>query len=276
MIITPGPGSGAGGGGGTEFNEDTPHTSGDLGTQVLAVRNDAAAALTSTNGDYSPVATDSAGRVGISDLGGSVTVDGPLTDAELRATAVPVSAASLPLPAGAATEATLATRLADATFTGRINTLGQKAMAASTPVVIASDQSSVQVSGPLTDAQLRATPVPVSGTVTANPALGFGKTLQFATIAQGAAGTTELVAAVGGQRIKVVSYVFVMSLAGTAKFRSGASTDMSGAMDIAINGGVSSVSNVATPLMQTVSGEALNIVTTTGAARGHISFFTEA
>jgi len=58
----------------------------------------------------------------------------------------PVSAASLPLPTGASTEATLATRLADATFTGRINTLGQKAMAASTPVVIASDQSAIPVS----------------------------------------------------------------------------------------------------------------------------------
>jgi len=42
-----------------------------------------------------------------------------------------------------ATEATLATRLADATFTARINTLGQKVMAASTPVVIASDQSAI-------------------------------------------------------------------------------------------------------------------------------------
>lgn len=67
---------------------------------------------------------------------------------------IPISAASLPLPAGAATEATLATRateatlatrLADATFTSRINTLGQKLMAASTPVVIASDQSPVSV-----------------------------------------------------------------------------------------------------------------------------------
>lgn len=46
-------------------------------------------------------------------------------------------------------------------------------MAASTPVVLASDQSNlnvavvgtVPVSGPLTDAQLRATPVPISGTV---------------------------------------------------------------------------------------------------------------
>lgn len=33
----------------------------------------------------------------------------------------------------------------DATFTGRINTLGQKAMAASTPVVLASDQTSIPV-----------------------------------------------------------------------------------------------------------------------------------
>jgi|GEM_PF-4763167 len=80
---------------------------------------------------------------------------------------------SQPLPAGAATEATLATRasettadaiktavesvdttldvalstrLAEATFTGRINTLGQKVMSASTPVVIASDQTVIPVS----------------------------------------------------------------------------------------------------------------------------------
>lgn len=47
---------------------------------------------------------------------------------------------------------------------------GQQAMAASVPVVIASDQSDVPVSGPLTDTELRATPVPVSGTVTATVA----------------------------------------------------------------------------------------------------------
>ena len=39
---------------------------------------------------------------------GSAAVTGPLTNTELRATAVPVSAASLPLPAGASTETTLA------------------------------------------------------------------------------------------------------------------------------------------------------------------------
>jgi hypothetical protein len=61
----------------------------------------------------------------------------------------PVSAAILPLPSGASTEATLATRLADATFTGRINTQGQKTSAASTPVVLASDQSSIPVAATL-------------------------------------------------------------------------------------------------------------------------------
>jgi hypothetical protein len=38
----------------------------------------------------------------------SIPVTGPLTDAQLRASAVPISAASLPLPTGASTEATLA------------------------------------------------------------------------------------------------------------------------------------------------------------------------
>lgn len=65
-------------------------------------------------------------------------------------------------------EATLATLLTEAAFQARINTLGQKLMAASTPVVIASDQSAIPVTGPLTDTQLRATPVDVSGTVSVN------------------------------------------------------------------------------------------------------------
>lgn len=64
------------------YAEDSVHVSGDKGAFVLAVRNDAATVLTSNNGDYSPVAVDSAGRV--------LTI-GPLTDAQLRATPVPIS-----------------------------------------------------------------------------------------------------------------------------------------------------------------------------------------
>jgi len=80
----------------------------------------------------------------------AVATDTALVVAVSPNNTVSVSAGSLPLPAGAATEATLATRLADATFTGRINTLGQKTSAASTPVVLASDQSALPVSGTVT------------------------------------------------------------------------------------------------------------------------------
>lgn len=61
---------------------------------------------------------------------------GGLTDAELRASPVPVSVSSSALPAGAATEATLAAQSAKLP-----NTLGQKTSANSLAVTIASDQS---------------------------------------------------------------------------------------------------------------------------------------
>ncbi len=79
-----------------------------------------------------------------------------LTDAQLRATPVPMSiSSSVPIAVtGTFWQATQPVSgtvgisnsfLLDATFTGRINTLGQKAMAASTPVVIASDQSALTI-----------------------------------------------------------------------------------------------------------------------------------
>lgn len=82
------------------------------------------------------------------------TTTDPVRTDPVGTTTQPISASALPLPTGAATEITLAsidtnfdvalsTRLADTTFTGRINTLGQKTMANSTPVVIASDQTSL-------------------------------------------------------------------------------------------------------------------------------------
>lgn len=50
------------------------------------------------------------------------------------------------LPTGAATEATLVNVLTTAAFQARINTFGQKTMATSTPVVLASDQAAIPVS----------------------------------------------------------------------------------------------------------------------------------
>jgi len=73
------------------YNEDTVHNTGDMGTFVLGVRNDSASSLTNANGDYSPFATDSAGRLGVSDLGGSITVDGTVITVGAAADGAPPS-----------------------------------------------------------------------------------------------------------------------------------------------------------------------------------------
>lgn len=54
--------------------EDAPAGNGDPGVPLLARRNDAAAVLTSADGDYTHIATDSAGRVGITTLGATIPV----------------------------------------------------------------------------------------------------------------------------------------------------------------------------------------------------------
>lgn len=59
--------------------EDNPHVSGEPGAFVLGVRNDAGTALTGTDGDYSPFAVDSRGRLFI---GGADTNAGGLAKAE--------------------------------------------------------------------------------------------------------------------------------------------------------------------------------------------------
>ena len=58
------------------FAEDTAHTSGNTGAFVLGVRNDSNTAMTSANGDYSPIAVNDKGAVAIQDGGNSITVDG--------------------------------------------------------------------------------------------------------------------------------------------------------------------------------------------------------
>jgi len=93
-------------------------------------------------------------------VGGTVTVSNPtaqgLTNTELRATAVPVSASALPLPAGAATEATV-TGLLKA---GQAVDVNDRAARLVGHVTV--DNFPASTVG-LTDAQLRATAVPVSG-----------------------------------------------------------------------------------------------------------------
>lgn len=54
--------------------EDSIAASADFGIPILGVRNDAAVSKTSADGDYSMIAVDSAGRVGITTLGGTIGI----------------------------------------------------------------------------------------------------------------------------------------------------------------------------------------------------------
>ena len=73
----------------------------------------------------------------------------------------PISASTLPLPSGAATETTLSN------LSAKLGSLGQKVMASSAPVVIASDQSAIPITGSIT-----ASNPSVSATGAAVPAQG--------------------------------------------------------------------------------------------------------
>jgi hypothetical protein len=58
-----------------QVTEDAASAGGETSVLIAGVRNDSAAAKTSTDGDFGNIAIDSAGRVGIADLGGSITID---------------------------------------------------------------------------------------------------------------------------------------------------------------------------------------------------------
>lgn len=58
----------------TEFAEDSASTTGDLGVQALAVRQDTLAASTDTDGDYTPLKTNAAGALYVSIANASIVV----------------------------------------------------------------------------------------------------------------------------------------------------------------------------------------------------------
>lgn len=95
-----------------------------------------------------------------------------------------------------------------------------------------------------------------------------GRTVQRVSIAQGAAGSTDILAAAGGQRIYLLGAFIDLDAAGTLKFQSGGTTDISGAIPIAINGGFVLPPSIEAPWSYTKVGEKLNIVTATGKAFG--------
>ena len=108
-----------------------------------------------------PTSVGVTGTVGVSNFPagfGATVTNFPATQ--------PVSAAALPLPTGASTEATLAA------LSAKVPAQGQALAAASVPVVLTASQMTAltPVAG-LTDAQLRATAVPVASALLAGTAV---------------------------------------------------------------------------------------------------------
>lgn len=130
---------------------------------------EATLALIKAKTDNLDVALSSRAVTGLTDAqlrASDVPVSGPLTDVQLRASAVPVSSAALPLPAGAATEVTLA--LIKASTDNLDVALSTRAVTGLTDAQLRA--TPVPVSGPLTDTQLRASAVPVSAAALPLPA----------------------------------------------------------------------------------------------------------
>jgi hypothetical protein len=98
-------------GGGTQYDEDTASGAADKLTMAGVVRKDTAATLVDTDGDRTQLQVDATGRLHVN--GSGVTQ--------------PVSAASLPLPTGAATETTLGTRLTETDFDTKVGALTETA-----------------------------------------------------------------------------------------------------------------------------------------------------
>lgn len=103
-----------------------------------------------------------------------------------------------------------------------------------------------------------------------------GRSVSRAVVNQGAAGQTDLVALVTGQRIYVVGAYIDLDAAGSLTFNSGTGpTAISGVIPIAINGGFVLPVDVDNPWNFTGVGEKLGILTATGKAQGWILYYTD-
>jgi hypothetical protein len=97
--------------------------------------------------------------------------------------------------------------------------------------------------------------------------------LKYVPIDTATSGDNELVAAVELKRIVVLTYTLVASGAVSVRWKSGASTNLSGAMAFAANGGVAPAGDVGCPQFQTAKGAALVLnVSAAVQVSGHVTY----
>lgn len=137
-------------------------------------------------------------------------------------------------------------------------TVGQKAMASSLPVAIASDQSSIPTAATLQAGTALAgqivAPDQVNQIFNGTTAL----TPQFAAINASASGVTHLVSAVASKKVLVLKFSIVAAGAVNATFQSSGGSALTGPLPLGANGGIG---GAYCPIghFQSLSGEGLDI-----------------
>lgn len=136
-------------------------------------------------------------------------------------------------------------------------------------VLIGTDEASLL--GP----QVAANSIPV--VLASGQPAGATSGLLFGVISAAASGDNTLLAASATKKIKLVSYVCVAAAAVSVKFKSGAATDLAGAMAFAANGGVAMSGSPQAHLLETAVNAAL-VLNLSAAVQvsGHFSYFLEA
>jgi len=197
-------------------------------------------------------------------------VSGPLTDTQLRAADVKITLDGESVPVtGTFFQATQPVSIAG---TVQVDVTDEPTRDLGKVDVASLDQYT-PVSGRLpVDGSGVTQPVSIAAAV--NPSTGFGKTLTYVAVNQGVAGTTVLAAADASNKHKLMGAILTLSAAGTLKFTDGVA-DVVGPMDIAANGGFVLNTSIM-PWTQTGAvNRALNLITTSGAARGVVIILTE-
>jgi len=96
-------------------------------------------------------------------------------------------------------------------------------------------------------------------------------TIQSVAVNQDSAGTTTLVTVSASEAVTVVSYFLVLSATGTYQFAG--LSNLTGDVPVDAKGGVVVAGRPESPVFVLPRGNNLSIVTTGGAAKGHLSYF---
>lgn len=215
----------------------------------------------------------------VASIAASVTVVGTSTPISVGVTnaSIPVTDNSGSLTVDAPASTPVFVRLSD----GSAAQVGQKAMTASLPVVVASDQtaiSTVTTNTVTSNATLQAG-TNLIGRVSASDetsTLYAGTTAitpSYAVISTSASGASTVVSAVTSKKLRVLNYTLVANGAVNVKFQSSSGpTDKTGLLYLAANGGVSSPDSPR-GLFETAAGSSLNInLSGAVAVGGHLSY----